>query len=194
MKPYELPPSLRTQGGPSSARTATIAAPASSPIALWAAASVLVSAALGGLFAFGAKRSGASSRSAITWGLLGGLAPAPLAVIGGAYLHAQRTPRPDVGFATETTTENAGKQLVVSLPEWTKARLRREGKSDDSVHAYVRAWPWGPIHTGLLEGTVVEVVESTVAPEPGSLALRTWHQIQTLDGSITGWMHGDLFR
>jgi len=192
MKPYVLPPILRAPNVPQT-RT-TVAAPAASPIALWAAASVLVSAALGGIFAFGAKRSGASSGSAITWGLLGGLAPAPLAMIGGVYLKAQQTPRPDVGFATEATTENAGEQLVVTLPDWTKARLRREGKSDDSMSANVRAWPWGPILTGLLDGSVVEVLESTVAPEPGSLALKTWHQIRTLDDSITGWMHGDLFR
>ena len=191
MKPYVLPPSLRAQGAPLS-RT-TVAAPAVSPTALWVAVSVLASAALGGVFAFGAKRSGASSRSALTWGLLGGLAPTPLAVLGGAYLHAQRTPRPDVGFALEATTENAGKQLVVTLPAWTKAKLRREGKADDTMNANVREWPWGPVQTGLPEGTVVEVLESTVAPEPGSIALKTWHQITTLDGSTSGWMHGDLF-
>jgi hypothetical protein len=192
MKPYVLPPSLRVQGVPP-ART-TIAAPAASLLGLWATMSVLVSVALAGIFAFGAKRSGASSRSALTWGVLGGLAPAPLAVLGGAYLHAQRNPRPDVGLSTEATTENAGKQLVVTLPEWTKARLRREGKSEDSMNANVRAWPWGPIQMGLPEGTVVEVLESTVAPEPGSLALKSWHHIRTLDDSTTGWMHGDLFQ
>lgn len=192
MKPYELPPSLRRQDV--SPEQTLVAAPAASPMALWATVSVLVSAALGGLFAFGARRSGASTGSAMTWGMLGGLAPAPLAVIGGMYLHAQQAPRPDVGLALLATTENSGKQLVVTLPEWTKARLRREGKGDDVMSANVRAWPWGPIQTGLLEGTVVEVLESTIAPEPGSIALKTWHQISTLDGSTTGWMHGDLFR
>jgi hypothetical protein len=191
MKPYVLPPNLRTQDA--SATRTTVVAPPASLVALWATVSVLVSAALGGLFAFGAKRSGASSRSALTWGLLGGLAPAPLAVLGGAYLRAQQTSRPDVGLAVEATTEIAGKQLVVKLPEWTKARLHREGRADDSMNANVRAWPWGPIQTGLPEGTVVEVLESTVAPEPGSLALKTWHHINTLDGATTGWMHGDLF-
>lgn len=189
MKPYVLPSSLRVQdGAPSSAAMPT------SPAAVWAAASVLVSAALGGLFAFGAKRSGASSGSAVTWGVLGGLAPAPLAVLGGAYLLAQQAPRPDVGLAVEATTESAGKQLVVTLPEWTKARLRREGKAEDSMNANVRTWPWGAVETGLPEGTVVEVQESSVAAEPGSLALKTWHRVSTLDGSTTGWMHGDLLR
>lgn len=192
MKPYVLPPTLRQQDAPP-ART-TLAAPAASLLGVWVAASAIASTALGGLFAFGAKRSGASTGSAITWGLLGGLAPTPLAVLGGAYLLAQQTPRPDVGLAHEATTENAGKQLVVTLPEWTKARLLREGKNDDSMNANVRAWPWGPIQTGLPEGSVVEVLESTVAPEPGGLALKTWHQVRTLDDSITGWMHGDLFR
>ncbi len=192
MNQYMLPPSLRLQSV-SPAQT-TVAAPAASPLALWAAVSVFVSAALGGVFAFGAKRSGASSSSAIAWGMLGSLAPAPLAVIGGVYLQAQQTPRPDVGLTMEATTENAGKQLVVTLPDWIKARLRRDGEADDSMSANVRAWPWGPVQTVLPEGTVVEVLESTVAPEPGSMAIKTWHQISTLDGSTTGWMHGDLFQ
>jgi len=191
MKPYLLPPNLRVQ---SATHADTSVAPAASPLALWAAVSVLVSTALGGIFALAARRSGASAGSAITWGMLGGLAPAPLAVIGGVYLHAQETPRPDVGLSTEASTENAGKQLVVTLPDWTKARLRREGQAEDSMNANVRAWPWGPILTGLPEGTVVEEIESTVAPEPASLALKTWHHVRTLDDATTGWMHGDVLR
>lgn len=193
MKPFELPQSLRSK--PTAPTRAAVAAPPStSPLALWAAASVLASAALGGIFALGAKRAGAAPSSTLRWGLLGGLAPAPLAVLGGAYLLAQQTPRPDVGLVHEANTAHAGKQLVVTLPDWTKSKLRRAGQAEEAMSANVREWPWGPIQSGLPEGSVIEVLESTLAPEMGSLALKTWHRIQTLDGAITGWMHGDLLR
>ena len=175
MSHYALPTCLRVQGAPSQGAAApvTVVRPSITPLALWAAVSVFVSAAVAGLFAFGAKRSGASHASAATWGLLGGLAPLPLTLIGGAYLRGQTMPRGDVALSAEESVEKAGQQLVVHLPEWTKERLRKQakalGKPVAPMNANVREKPWGTILTGLPEGTVVEEVSSTI----GTAALLT---------------------
>ena len=68
MSHYELPACLRVQGAspPSRVDRHEIAPRGASPMALWAAASVFVTTAVGGVFAFAARRSGAAAPPAAT--------------------------------------------------------------------------------------------------------------------------------
>lgn len=127
-------------------------------------------------------------------GIAGVFAGVGLAI---AYFRIRQSPGPDVRVTSETSTgESIGapKQLTVRLPAKTKNSLRAKGLSENALNGNVRETPWGKLLTGLPEGSIVDVLASVTAPEPGGLKPKTWYQIRTADGATTGWMHEDILR
>jgi hypothetical protein len=100
----------------------------------------------------------------------------------------------DIG-SDENAATVEDRQMTVTLPRWTRAALRKAHRSEDAINARVRESPWGAVVASLPWGSVVDVFNSTVAPEPGPRAMKTWFFVRSIDDTaVCGWMHEDVLR